>query len=83
MFKLIFRIIVITMFVVFVSLGLAMWKGGEPFRDLGEGLTVIGRSIASFGDFVDEFIAEGKQLGKSYKKFKDIADTDETAGKDK
>jgi hypothetical protein len=71
MFKLIFRTIVIVLFLVSLTVGLAVWKGGEPFRILGEGTVVIGKSIMEFGDFVDEFIEGGKKLHKSYDELKD------------
>ena len=77
MFNFIFKIMVITLFLIFLSVSLAMWKGGEPFRYFGEGVIVVGRSIANFGDFVDEFISGGKQLRKSYDKLKDVIGTDD------
>jgi hypothetical protein len=49
-----------------------MWKGGEPFRVFGEGTVIIGRAISEFGDFVDDFISGGKQIGKSYEEMKEI-----------
>ena len=70
MFKLIFRTMTIVLFLVFLTLGLAMWKGGEPFRVFGAGVTVIGKTISEFGDFVDDFIARGKKVQKSYDKLK-------------
>ena len=70
MFKLIFRTMTIILFIVFLTLGLAMWKGGEPFRVFGEGTIVIGKAISEFGDFVDDFIAGGKKVQKSYDKLK-------------
>lgn len=74
MFKLIFKAMVIIIFVVFTIVGLAMWKGGEPFRILGEGTIVIGDSLMKFGDVVDEFVDGGKKIGKSYDNLKDIVD---------
>ncbi len=73
MFKLIFRAMVITIFLVFTIIGLAMWQGGEPFRLVGEGTIAIGNSLMKFGDVVDEFIEGGKKIGKSYDNLKDIA----------
>ena len=74
MFKLIFKAMVIIIFVVFTIVGLAMWKGGEPFRILWEGTIVIGDSLMKFGDVVDEFVDGGKKIGKSYDNLKDIVD---------
>ncbi len=79
MFKLFFRSISIFLFVVFLTIGLSLWKGGEPFRWVGEGTQTIGKSIAEFGDFVDDVIAGGKDLEKNYNKLKDII----TNGEDK
>jgi hypothetical protein len=72
MFKLIFRIMVIILFTVFLTVALALWKGGEPFRLVGEGTVIIGRAISEFGDFVDDFISGGKQIGKRYEDIKEI-----------
>jgi hypothetical protein len=63
---------VIILFTVFLIVALAMWKGGEPFRVFGEGTVIIGRAISEFGDFVDDFISGGKQIGKSYEEMKEI-----------
>lgn len=71
MFKLIFRTVIVTVFLVFVTVALAIWKGGEPFRYFGEGVTVVGKSIMNFGDFVDEFKSGSKKLRKSYDTLKD------------
>jgi hypothetical protein len=72
MFKLMFRIMVIVLFTVFLTVSLALWKGGEPFRVIGEGTEIIGRAISEFGNFVDDFISGGKQIGKRYEKIKEI-----------
>jgi hypothetical protein len=77
MFKLIFRFMLITVFLAFLTVGLAMWKGGEPFRYFGEGVIVVGESIMKFGDFVDEFIKGGKELRKNYDKIKDVIVTED------
>jgi len=71
MFKLIFRTVIILLFLMFVTVALAIWKGGEPFRYFGEGVRVVGKSIMTFGDFVDEFKSGSKQMRKSYDKLKD------------
>ncbi len=77
MFKLIFKTIVIIVFMVFLSVSLAIWKGGEPFRYFGEGVISVGKSIMKFGDFVDEFISGSEKLKKSYDDLKDVISTDE------
>ena len=81
MFKLIFRTIVIVVFMVFVIVALAMWKGGEPFREFGGGVVVVGKSISKFGDFVDEFIDGGKKIQTSYDELKDVISSGDKARK--
>ncbi len=76
MFKMIFKTMFFFVFVAFLSVALAMWKGGEPFRYFGEGVIVVGKSITRFGDFVDEFISGGKELRQSYDKIRDVIDSD-------
>ncbi len=76
MFKLIFRTIVIILFLVFLTIALATWKGGEPFRMLGEGTVIVGKKISEFGDFVDDIIKGTKGMKKSYDKFKDVIDSE-------
>ncbi len=86
MFKFIFKSVVITIFLIFLSVSLAIWKGGEPFRYFGEGVIVVGESIMKFGEFVDDFIAGGRAMRKSYDKLKGVIDTEkesERTGNDK
>ncbi len=79
MFKLIFKCIVIFFFIIFLTVSLALWKGGEPFRWLGDGMAIMGKEIVNFGDNVDEFIAGSKKFKKNYEKVRDviIPETDE------
>ena len=72
MFKIIFRFMLLTVFLAFLTVGLAMWKGGEPFRYFGEGVIVVGESIREFGDFVDDFIEGGNELRENYDRIKDV-----------
>ena len=62
---------------MFLTVALAIWKGGEPFRYFGEGVTVVGKSIMKFGDFVDEFKSGSKKLRKSYDKLKDAVSSED------
>ncbi len=71
MFKLIFKMMVIVIFTVFLIIGIAVWKGGEPFRILGEGTIVIGKSISEFGDYVDEIVKGTRKVKKTYKRLKE------------
>ncbi len=64
MFKLIFKFMTIVIFLVFLVIGLSLWKGGEPFRIFGEGLVAIGNEAKRFGDFVDEVVKGSKKLQK-------------------
>lgn len=80
MFKLIFKVMVITVFLVILSVGLAFWKGGEPFRYVGEKLIVAGKSIVKFGDFVDDSISGGKKLRNNFDKLKDVITSEDEKG---
>ena len=76
MFKLIFRTITTIVFLVFLTIGLAFWKGGEPFRWVGDGLVTIGDKVSDVGDLVDEMIDGGKQVKKSYNELKEVIDVE-------
>ena len=76
MFKLIFKFITISIFLVFLTIGIAIWKGGEPFRWFGEGIVTIGKTVTGFGDFVDDVVSGGKKISKNYDKLKDVIDKD-------
>ena len=77
MFKLIFRTIILIVFLIFLAIGLAFWKGGEPFRSVGGGIVTIGEKVSEAGDLVDDMISGGKQVKKSYNEFKDAIDTND------
>jgi hypothetical protein len=77
MFKLIFRTITLIMFLVSLAVGLAFWKGGEPFRVVGEGMVTIGKKVSGVGDIIDEAIKGGKKVKKSYIKIKKIVEPEE------
>ena len=77
MFKLIFRTITTIVFLVFLTIGLAFWKGGEPFRWVGDGLVTIGDKVSDVGELVDEMIDGGKQVKKSYNELKEVIDIEE------
>lgn len=62
---------VTSIFLVFLITGLIFWKGGEPFRWIGDGTVIIGESISRFGDFVDELIKEGKDVQRTIKDLKE------------
>ena len=76
MFKFIFRVMTISVFLVFLTIGLIIWKGGEPFRWWGDGLVIIGKTISRFGDVVDKFIDSSDTLKNNYEKIRDVVETD-------
>jgi len=80
MFKLIFRMIVIIVFVIFLSIGAAVWKGGAPFRWIGEKTVSAGNVMLRLGDYIDD-IKSGIQKGK--KTYEEIKDTISPEIKDK
>ena len=72
MFKFIFRVMTVSVFLVFLTIGLVIWKGGEPFKVWGRGLVIVGETISDFGDFVDDFIGNSKKI----QKIKDVVESD-------
>jgi len=77
MFKLISSTITTIMLLLFLAIGLAFWKGGEPFRVIGEGMITIGEKVWNVGNLVDEMIDGGKKVKKSYNEFKEVIVTEE------
>ncbi len=77
MFKLIFKFMTMTIFLVFLIIGLSLWKGGEPFRIFGEGLVAIGYEAKKFGDFVDGVVKGSNEVKKTYEKLQDVVDSAE------
>ncbi len=77
MFKLIFKFMTIVIFLVFLVIGLSLWKGGEPFRIFGDGLVAIGNETKKFGDFVDGVVKGSNEVKKTYKKFQNVVDSAE------
>ncbi|MBI4699067.1 MAG: hypothetical protein HY758_09260 [Nitrospirae bacterium] len=71
MFKLIFKTIGLLIIIVLLAVALALWKGGEPFRWIGEKTESAGQSVVKFGDKVDELREGGK---KAEKKIMDLKD---------
>ena len=72
MFGCLFRIINTIVLLVILSVGLAFWKGGEPFRWVGDGMVIIGEQISEAGNIVDEMIDGGNQVKDSYNELKDV-----------
>jgi cell shape-determining protein MreC len=74
MFKLIFRLISLVVFSVILIVAIAVWKGGKPFRSLGEGTIAIGQVIKKFADTVDEMKKGGEKVGEQLKDLKEDYD---------
>ncbi len=77
MFKLIFKFMIITIFMVFLIIGLSLWKGGEPFRIFGEGLVAVGNETKRFGDFVDKVVKGSNVVKETIDKFQNANDSAE------
>ncbi|GAH04500.1 unnamed protein product, partial [marine sediment metagenome] len=54
------------MFLLFLIIGLAFWKGGDPFRIAGDVIGDAGKTITRFGDFVDDIKRGGKKVEQTY-----------------
>jgi len=71
MFKLIFRTMVVVLFVIFLSIGFAVWKGGAPFRWLGAKTIAVGTVIQEIGDYIDNVKGSGRKVRKTFDEIKD------------
>ena len=71
MFKLIFRTMVIVVFVIFLSIGIAVWKGGAPFKWLGAKTIAVGSVIQKIGDYIDSVKDDGRKVKKTFEEIKD------------
>lgn len=71
MFKFIFRTITTALFLVVLTVVLAVWKGGEPFRWIGKKTEAVGRSIIQFGEFVDELRGGSKKTREVFEHLRD------------
>ena len=69
MLKLIFKTILIIFILIIMTVVLAVWKGGEPFRWVGDKVVVTGKAIEKFGDAVDGI---KKGSGKIKKKMSEL-----------
>ncbi len=71
MFKIIFRTITIIVFLVILIAALAVWKGGKPFRWLGNKTESVGNAIGQFGDMIDDLKGKKEEVKKTYKDIKE------------
>jgi hypothetical protein len=77
LFKFILRTITLIIFIVFILIGLAIWKGGAPFRTMGKKIVEAGNVISQFGDFVDDVKRGSKKMEKTYDHLKEsVSDND-------
>ncbi len=76
MFKLFFKVITLAVFLVFLTVAVALWKGGEPFRWVGDGLKIMGKSFSEFGDSVDNFIEGSSEVRENIDKISDALSSD-------
>ncbi len=74
MFKLLFRILSLVVILIVIIVVLTIWKGGGPFKWVGEKTVEIGESIEKFADMVDEIRDGGKKTGKQLKELKRTLD---------
>ena len=77
MFKLIFKFMTIVVFLVFLVIGLSLWKGGEPFRIFGDGLVAVGHEFMKFGNFVDDLVKGSNVVKETIDKFQNANDSAE------
>jgi hypothetical protein len=80
-FKLVFRTISVIMFLILLIVAVAVWKGGEPFRWVGEGTVIIGQTISKLADTIDEIKNSGEKIGEQITEMKETLDA--LKGKDK
>ncbi len=71
MFKLIFRTITLFIILIIITIVLAVWKGGEPFRWVGDKTVSIGRTIGKFGDMIDGMKETKRKAVKTLKEMKE------------
>lgn len=74
-FKFIFRTISLIIFFVLLIIGVAVWKGGEPFRLIGEGTIRIGNAVVQFGETVDTLKRGGEEVSDQLIQMKEAVDT--------
>ena len=50
---------------------LAVWRGGEPFRWMGDKVVIAGRAIEQFGDTIDVVKRGSDKIKKKIKELKE------------
>jgi hypothetical protein len=53
------------MLVFLLLVAVAVWKGGAPFRAVGETTVVVGTAIVQVGDMVDKLMGRKEEVRKS------------------
>ncbi len=74
MLKLIFKTILIIFILFVVTVVLAIWKGGEPFRWTGEKIAIAGRAVEKFGDTIDGIKKDSGKIKKKITELKENLD---------
>lgn len=71
MLKLIFKTILIIFILIVMTVLLAVWKGGEPFRWVGDKVVLTGKAIEKFGDAVDGIKGGSGKIKKKMSELKE------------
>jgi len=82
MFRLVFRITALLSILMVLLIGVAIWKGGEPFRWLGRKTVAIGREMTDLGDMIDSLKGKKRRVEKIYKDLNQVI-RDEDSDKDR
>lgn len=72
MFKFIFKTITVIIFLIFLMIGLSLWKGGMPFRWAGEKIIMAGETMVAIGEVIDELDEGSEKVKETYKQIKEI-----------
>ncbi len=75
MFKLLFKIIGSIILVIAIIVGVAVWKGGEPFRWIGDGTIIIGEAIKEVGNTIDDIKQGQKKAARKIIQLKEELDS--------
>lgn len=88
MINFMFKVLAVVMLFIFLLVAVAVWKGGAPFRAVGETTVVIGTAIVQVGDLIDELMGRKEEVKESvrhitetFKKTESVSEEKETAGK--
>jgi hypothetical protein len=60
-----FKVLAVVMMFILLLVAVAVWKGGAPFRAVGETTVAIGTAIVQIGDLVDELMGRKEEVKES------------------